>query len=158
MSFIPEEKSTQRGGMTMTPMIDFLFLMLAFFACLAVSRVTVRDTDINLVNVKAEPSAMVTRDAADTKVVKLNVSADNKYTWVTEIRDYDMNTTADVAKELALQYERGVLPADKNMTKVLLKIDEKAQWNAIMKLIFAVREQGFEVRPVYMPEEIADMG
>ena len=44
MSLVPEEKLKPNLTINLAPMIDFLFLMLAFFATLAVTRVTLFDT------------------------------------------------------------------------------------------------------------------
>jgi biopolymer transport protein ExbD len=57
-----------------------------------------------------------------------------------------------IQKELLYQYSIGVLPADKSKTQILLHVDKKAPWEKIAKLIFAVREIGFEAHPVYQPD------
>lgn len=138
--------------MNMAPMIDFLFLMLMFFACLAVSRVTTKDTEIDLVEVKPETKAALAATDSDLKIINISINAKGEYKWVTEIRDYLMNTPEDITKELNQEYVKGLLPEDKQKTQVLLKIDKNATWEPILKAIFAIRDAGFEVHPVYEPE------
>jgi biopolymer transport protein ExbD len=150
MTFIPEEELKDRGGLTLAPMIDFLFLMLAVFASLAVSRMVMRDTEIDLVQSKAEvPSSIASHH--EYKLVNILVAADGTYKWVTEIRDYPMETAEQIALELTRQYQQGLLPEDPLKTQVLLKIDREARWEPILKVLLAIKEAGFEVRPVYEP-------
>lgn len=150
MTFIPDEELKERTGLTLAPMIDFLFLMLAVFASLAVSRIIMRDTEIELVRSKIEsPSPLA--DPRDYKLIHITISEEGAYKWVTEIRDYPMETPQDIAQELIQQYQRGLLPEDKLKTQVLLKIDRKTRWEPILQAILAIRDAGFEVRPIYEP-------
>lgn len=153
MSFIPEEEVKGKQGNYLAPMIDFLFLMLVFFASLAISRVTTKDTEIDLVKVKPETGASLVQAEEDLKVINITINEDGKYKWVTEIHDYEMDNAASIAEELARQYEMGLLPEDKLRTQVLLKIDKKAEWEGILKVLFSIRDVGFDVRPIYEPEE-----
>ncbi len=153
MSFISEEDIKGKGANNLAPMIDFLFLMLVFFASLAVSRVTTKDTEIELVKIKPDTSASIVAADEDYKIINITITEKGSYKWVTEIRDYAINDATEISKELVSQYERGLLPEDKFKTQVLLKIDKAAQWEPILKAIFAIRDVGFEVRPVYEPEE-----
>lgn len=152
MSFISEEEIKGKGGNYLAPMIDFLFLMLVFFASLSVSRVTTKDTEIELVKVKPEPSPSSFLSETDTKVINININDNNEYKWITEIRDYQMESAASISEELERQYEKGLLPEDKLKTQVFLKIDKKAEWEPILKLIFSIRDIGFEVYPIYEPK------
>lgn len=159
MSFISEEELRGSRGLNLAPMIDFLFLMLVFFASLAISRVAMRDTDIELVKSQSQEQdiARATFDkGVEYKLINLNVTNNNEYKWVTDIRDYKMDSAQDIRDELVRQYERGLLPEDLGNTKVLVKIDKKASWEPILQLIFAVRDAGFDVYPVYEPEEMND--
>jgi len=153
MSFIPEEEIKGKIGANLAPMIDFLFLMLVFFASLAVSRVTTKDTEIELVKILPEPAATLTTGENETQLIYIAINDKNEYKWVTEIRDYEMDSAEAIADELARQYERGLLSENKSKTVVMLKIDKQAQWEPILKVIFSIREIGFEIRPVYEPEK-----
>ncbi len=153
MSFLPEDDMKGRVALNLAPMIDFLFLMLIFFATLAVTRATTKDTDIDLVEIKSETKAATLAANSDVKVINLNINAEGAYKWVTEIHDYPMASAEDIGRELAMQYEKGQLPEDKTKTQVFLKIDKQAQWEPILKAIFAIRDAGFDVRPVYDPQE-----
>lgn len=153
MSFIPDDELKGRISLNLAPMIDFLFLLLMFFATLAVTRITTKDTEIKLVEIKPETASLATKGDADLKVVHITINAEGKYKWVTEVKDYPMNSSDEIKKELITQYQKGILPEDKTLTHVMLKIDKQATWEPILKAIFAVREAGFDVRPVYEPEK-----
>ncbi|MCB1181442.1 MAG: hypothetical protein KDK55_05435 [Chlamydiia bacterium] len=154
MSFVPIDELKDRGGLTLAPMIDFLFLMLAVFASLAVTRVAMSDTEINLVKAKTE-SLGVTKQinlaSSQFKVINLSISDEGQYKWITEIRDHEMASCGEIAEELLRQYHRGLLPEDKSKTQIFLKIDKKAQWEPILKLILSIQEIGFDIHPVYEP-------
>lgn len=152
MSFTPDDAFKGKEGINLAPMIDFLFLMLMFFACMAVSRATSKDTDIELVEVHSDTTTSAIADA-DTKIINIEIDEFGEYTWRTELHDYAMNSAEDIAKELRQQYENGLLPANKNQTQILLKIDRDATWEPILNVIFAIRDAGFSVRPVYEPTE-----
>lgn len=131
-------------------MIDFLFLMLMFFATLAVTKNSTQDTEVNLVEIKPETKLST---STPLHIVHINVTPEGKYTWMTDLGSHPMNNVQQIAAELNLQYEKGILPQDKDKTHVLLKIDKDARWDPILKALFAIRDQGFQARPVYLPEE-----
>lgn len=151
MSFVPIEEIKEKGGISLTPMIDFLFLMLAFFASLAVSRVAMKDTELSLVKTKAVQT--VSSNQQESKLINIDVLENGEYRWVSDLRDHSLLTPQEIAEELAKQYSQGALPEDKLKTKILLRIDKNAKWEPILKAILSIREVGFEVRPVYEPEE-----
>jgi biopolymer transport protein ExbD len=151
MSFLSEAEVNGSRGLNLAPMIDFLFLMVVFFATLAVSRVTTQDTEIDLVKVEGKRGT-TEASSADLEVIQLTVTAEGTYKWVTELHDYPMSTADEIGNELRSQYRRGGLSEDKSLTKVMLRIDKEAQWESVMKVIFAVRDEGFSVHPVYLPE------
>jgi len=129
-------------------MIDFLFLMLALFATLAVSRAALYDSEVDLVELKAEKGAASLR-AKEIQQINLSISSAGGYKWMTEFQEYPMETVQAIQEELARQYQMGALPEDKTKTEVLLHIDKKAPWDPIAKAIFGIREVGFNARPVY---------
>jgi biopolymer transport protein ExbD len=153
MSFIPEDKLKSSPQFNMAPMIDFLFLMLAFFATLAVSRASLYDTKLSLVQLKTEEGAVAVKKTEDPHQINLSITQNGEYKWVTEIQTYPMQDLKRIKKELDYQYKIGLLPKDKQQTQVLLHIDKNAAWEPVAKLIFAIREEGFEAFPVYEPDE-----
>jgi len=152
MAFIPEDESKNNSSVNLAPMIDFLFLMLMFFACLAITRVTTRDTDIALVDLEEEVNSVATTASTDLKILNISITENGDYKWVTELRDYRLNTADAIRDELLNHYAKGLLPKDFSKTQVLLKIDRNARWEPIMQAIFAIRDAGFDVRPVYEPK------
>ena len=154
MSFLPEEELKGNNAVNLAPMIDFLFLMVVFFATMAVSRVTTLDTELELVTLDSKQSEQnsTEEEPRDLYLINITVNADGEYKWVTDIHDYVMNTPEEITQELATQHERGALPEAKELTKVLLRIDKKTEWDPILKVIFAIRDAGFQVHPIYQPE------
>lgn len=153
MSFIPDENLKASSHFNMAPMIDFLFLMLAFFATLAVSRATLYDTKLSLVQLKTEDGAIPVKKTEDPHQINLSITQAGEYKWVTEIQTYPMEDLKRIKKELNYQHKIGLLPKDKQQTQVLLHIDKNASWDPVAKLIFAIREEGFEAFPIYEPDE-----
>jgi biopolymer transport protein ExbD len=140
-----DEELKQSPSINFAPMIDFLFLMLALFATLAVSRASLFDKEIDLVKGKNEN---VTKQSS-LQTIHLSIDSSGKYKWITEFQTYPMNSLEDIQLELERQYQIGSLPQDKNQTEILLHIDENAPWAPIAKALFAIREKGFHGRPVY---------
>ena len=154
MSFVPFDELKDQRSITLAPMIDFLFLMLAVFASLAVTRIAMKDTEINLVKAKPEHSpqaSLMNPPSTEYKIINITISNKGRYKWVTEIRDHEMESAQQISEELLRQYHRGLLPEDKLKTQIFLKIDKQAEWESILKAILAIQEIGFEVRPVYEP-------
>ncbi len=151
MELIPQDELKTTHSFNFAPMIDFLFLMLALFAILAVSRSALLDTEVSLVELKAEPNATSVRSKAERQPIHVSVTANGTYKWLTEFQEYPMETVSAIQEELARQYKLGALPQDRAQTEILLHIDKQAAWEPIAKAIFAIREVGFNVRPVYEP-------
>jgi biopolymer transport protein ExbD len=149
MELIPHEELKGHHQFNFAPMIDFLFLMLALFATLAVSRSALFDTEVELAELKPEAQAQSVRNKAEKHPIHLAITAEGSYKWMTEFQQYPMPNAAAVQEELARQYKLGVLPQDKNLTEVLLHIDRQAPWKPIADAIFSVRELGFTARPLY---------
>jgi len=156
MLFIPEDKIKTSASINLAPMIDFLFLMLAFFAILAITRASIFDSNLSLVKLKAptkQQNILSTRE--ENFQINLSINKKGKYKWLTELKDYPIDSLLKVKKELTHQYNIGLLPTDKSKTNILLHIDKEAPWDAIAKLIFAVRETGFDAKPIFEPEKKA---
>lgn len=122
--------------------------MLALFATLAVSRASLYDSEIDLVQLKAEKGASSLK-TKDTHQVNLTITSTGSLKWLTEFQEYPMENVQAIQEELARQYQIGVLPQDKSKTEVLLHIDRSAPWGSIANAIFAIKEIGFIARPVY---------
>jgi len=151
MELIPHDELKPSHTFNFAPMIDFLFLMLALFATLAVSRAALYDAEIELADLKPEANSASLR-AKEIHQVNLSISAMGGYKWMTDFQEYPMDSVQALQEELARQYQIGALPQDKTKTEVLLHIDRKAPWDPIAKAIFGIREVGFNARPVYQPQ------
>lgn len=130
-------------------MIDFLFLMLALFATLAISRAALFDAEVNLAELKPEAGKAPIRPKQQVQQVHISINSAGAYKWLTEFQEYPMNGVSSVQEELSRQYQIGVLPKDKERTEILLHIDRQAPWNAVAQMLFGVRELGFTAHPVY---------
>lgn len=148
MSIIPEEEIKQSGSLNLAPMVDFLFLVVAVFATLAVTRSALYDNDIQLVKIRAQEKTSPV-DSPEQYIVHLSIDEQGRYKWITEFNEYWIDGTTGIKSELERQQTLGLLPREKEKTKVLIHIDRQSQWEPIVQLIFAIRETGFEIHPVY---------
>ncbi len=151
---IPEEELKRFGHINLAPLLDFLFVVVALFAILAVTRTALYDEELHLVKVhrtKALPSS--TGEPTDHFLVNLSVDKNGKYKWVTEFNEFVIDDIAALQKELKRQQDLGLLPHEAERTNVLLHIDRQAQWEPIAQLIFAVKALGFPILPVYNLDE-----
>lgn len=153
MSIIPDEEIKGFGSLNLAPMVDFLFLVVAVFATLAVTKAALYDSEVELVKVlpASEHSPFIGQN--DYYIINLSVNADGDYKWITEFNEYLIDGVKGVECELKKQQELGLLPKEKEKTKVLLHIDKEAKWEPIAQMIFSVKQAGFEIHPVYDFEE-----
>lgn len=149
MSIIPEEELKRFQGINLAPMVDFLFLVVAVFATLAVTRAALYDNDVQLVKVQPHNEESPLTAQNDYYVVNLSVNEQGEYKWITEFNEYLIDGIKGVQAELKKQQQLGLLPKEKGKTKVLLHVDRSAKWEPIAQLIFGVRQVGFEIHPVY---------
>ena len=149
MSLIPEEELKRYNHLNLAPMIDFLFLIVAVFAVIAVTRASLFDREISLVKVQTKTDASIPQERY---TVHLSINNKGEYKWITEFNEYLISCPLDVQLELKKQQELGLLPKDPLKTQVLLHIDKQAMWEPIVQLIFAVKQSGFQIHPVYESE------
>jgi len=157
MSIIPDEELKGFGGLNLAPMVDFLFLVVAVFATLAVTKAALYDSEIELVKVlpASEHSPFIGQN--DYYIINLSVNEQGEYKWITEFNEYLIDGVEGVECELKKQQELGLLPKEKEKTKVLLHIDKDAKWEPISQIILSVRQAGFEIHPVYDIEENSEI-
>ena len=149
MSLIPEEELKSFGSINLAPMVDFLFLVVAVFATLAVTKAALYDSEIKLVKVEpaSENSPFIGHN--DYYIINLSVNDQGQYKWITEFNEYLIDGVQGIQKELKNQQDLGLLPREKEKTKVLLHVDREAKWEPIAQVIFAIRQTGFDIHPVY---------
>lgn len=152
MSIIPEDE-LKGSGINLAPMVDFLFLIVAVFATLAVTKAALYDSEVSLVKVQnaSEKSPIIGQN--DYYIINLSVTESGNYKWITEFNEYLIDGVKGIQNELRKQQNLGLLPKESDKTKVLLHIDRNAKWEPISQLIFSVRQAGFEIHPVYDYEE-----
>jgi biopolymer transport protein ExbD len=149
MSIIPEEELKSFGSLNLAPMVDFLFLVVAVFATLAVTKAALYDSEIKLVKVQSASTDSPFIGFNDYYIINLSVDENGQYKWITEFNEYLIDGVKGIKSELKKQLELGLLPKEKEKTKVLLHIDKNAKWEPISEIIFSVRQAGFEIHPVY---------
>jgi len=147
MSLIPEEELKRSSAINLAPMVDFLFLVVAVFATMAITKAVLYDTEVNLVKVKPEKGSSIEQPY----MVNIGITSDGKYKWLTEVNEFIMETPESIKKELTKQQQLGLLPTDASKTKILLHIDTNARWEPIAQVIFSLKESGFSIHPVYEP-------
>ncbi len=153
MDLIPHDELKPSSHFNFAPMIDFLFLMLSLFATLALSRVALYDTNIQLTSLKPQPSDKPVENSKNIQQINISIDAAGSYKWMTEFQEHPMESVASIQEELVRQYQIGALAKDKSQTEILLHIDKKASWEPIAQVIFGVRELGFNAYPIYEPLE-----
>jgi biopolymer transport protein ExbD len=149
MELIPHNELRPSQNFNFAPMIDFLFLMLALFATLTISRAALFDSEIHLVELTQSPGQLPIGATQENHQLNLSITAEGKYKWITEFNQYPMDSTQAVQEELSKQYLMGSLSQDKTKTEILLHIDKQTPWQPIAEIIFAIKEVGFNAYPVY---------
>lgn len=148
MDLLPSEELKPKMTFNFAPMIDFLFLMLSLFATLAITRATILETNLELVRLSS-PDKEKGSFASSMHHVNLSVTETGSYKWISEFQSYPMDNEEAIQNELIRQYELGIFPKDKSKTEILLHIDRNAPWEPIAKLLFSIREVGFNAFPIY---------
>ncbi len=149
MSIIPDDELKKASSLNLAPMVDFLFVIVAIFATMSITRAVLYDTEVNLVKVNSDKKDSL---SPQPFVVNLGITQDGKYKWITEVNEFIMESTDSIQKELQKQQQVGLISKNPEETKILLHIDRSAKWQPVAEAIFALREQGFPVHPVYEPE------
>lgn len=152
MDLIPNEELRSKGLMNLTPMVDFLFLVIAIFATLAITRTALFDSEINLAHVKEKEKTSFPLENSNY-MVNLSITKEGTYKWLTEFNEYAMEGIPSILQELSNQKDLGLLPEDSVKTKILLHIDKKSEWDSIVQLIYSLRKLGYPVHPVYEKNE-----
>lgn len=150
MELLPEEELKPKSSTHFAPMIDFLFLMLALFATLAMSRSSLFDSSIELTKLSSTEKGKQTH--IENAQVNLSINQDGQYFWISELSSHPMANREAIIQELTLQYEKGLIPKEKKQTEIYLHIDKRASWDPIAQLILKIKELGFEVKPLYEAE------
>lgn len=151
MDLIPEDELKPKGLLNLTPMVDFLFLVIAIFSVLAVTRTSLFDSEVELASVpniktnKQEESLI----NESFYTVNLSITEQGQYKWITEFNEYTMGNIPIILQELSKQIELGLLPKEIQKTKILLHIDKKAKWDSVVQLIYSLKKTGYNVHPVY---------
>lgn len=154
MSMIPDEEMRMQRGINLAPMVDFLFLILAVFAILAVTRTVLFDSDLSLVKGASDGvQPFLADDAAAPTTIMLSINEKGQYKWITEFNEFLIADVKGIIGELKKQQQLGFLPQESEKVKVLLHIDKNAPWHTIAEVIFLVKDAGFPISPVYEPQE-----
>ena len=147
MDLIPDEELKTKGFFNLTAMVDFLFLVIALFATLAVTRTALFDSEISLAKVKESNSPQVNK--GDFHIINLCIGKTGQYKWITEFNEYSLDGIPSILQELSKQQELGILPADKTLTKILLHIDKQTEWDPVAQLVYSLKQTGYLAHPVY---------
>lgn len=153
MDLIPEEELKPRGLMNLTPMVDFLFLVIAVFATLTITRTALFDSEINLANVSKKEFTESSVESLDY-TVNLGVTKGGQYKWITEFNEYIMQDIPSVLQELGKQQQLGLLSLDTSKIKILLHVDKQAEWDPVVQLIYSLKKTGYPIHPVYEKSEV----
>lgn len=148
MELIPHEEIRPSQNFNFAPMIDFLFLMLALFATLAISRATLFDTQVTLAEHAGSDPNPLSPHPQDHQI-HISIHDDGSYQWLTEFGEYPMPAVSSIQEELVKQSQMGALPKEKEKTQILLHIDKQAPWESVVQLLLGIGEVGFIAHPLY---------
>ena len=133
---IPDDELTPKASISFAPMVDFLFIVIAIFAVIAISRKSLFDTHLSLVEATGQgPTAM--HHANQT--VSLSISPEGEYKLINATENLILDDVEAIKQELKKHQK----------TEILLHIDKHAEWQPIAKLIYSMHEEGVQVYPVY---------
>lgn len=152
-SLIPDEELRSQKMLNLAPMVDFLFLILAIFAVMAVTRTMLYDSEVQMVKMDGRTPTPTMGDSPMGYSILLSIDDKGNYKWLTEFNEFLLEGPEAIIRELERQQSLSLLPKDKEKIKVLLQIDKNAQWHHVAKAIFTLKEAGFPISPVYSPEE-----
>jgi len=137
MSLIPDEELAPKASISFAPMVDFLFIIIAIFAVVAISRKALYDSHVTLVDESGTASA----SNHSKNSINLSISPGGEYKWLDQKESFILDNIETIKAELKKHA--------KPETQILLHIDKKAEWQPIAKLIYAMNEEGFNVYPIY---------
>lgn len=135
-SMIPDDELVPKSTISFAPMVDFLFIVIAIFAVIAISRKALFDSHLSLV--EATGNSKTTSHHAD-HTVNLSISPNGEYKLIDEKESLILDDIETIKQELNKH----------QTTHILLHIDKHAEWQPIAKLIYSMNEEGFHVYPVY---------
>ena len=153
MNLVPDEELKGKSSLNLAPMVDFLFLIVAVFATIAVTRAALFDSEINLVKINQVESFEALTQENDLSVINLAVTSSGQYKWITEFNEFLMENISAIEQELTKQRQLGLIPKDSGKTKILLHVDKKAEWDPVVQLIFSLKKDGYQISPVYEVDE-----
>ena len=119
MDLIPHDELKPTSGINYAPMIDFLFLMLALFATLAISKASLYDAEIHLAEIKSPSPTDTMQNKKEIQQINISILANGQFKWLTEFQEYPMIRVEEIQEELARQYQIGALAQDKSQTEIL---------------------------------------
>lgn len=149
MGLIPESEFNERPTLNLAPMVDFLFLVVAVFALIAVTKTSLFDSEIQLATVSPESAQIAAGSNKGLHTVNISLNEEGKFKWITEKEEYLLTSPEQIGHELEKMVIQGSLPQNKEKTTVLLHIDRNARWEPIVDMVFAIKESGYEIHPVY---------
>ena len=117
MSLIPEEELRREKHLNLAPMVDFLFLVVAVLATLAITRSTLHDNELSLVKVHTPEIGTLHSAVNEQYLVHLSVTAKGTYKWITDMDEYLMPGAEAIQHELIQQVDKGLLPKEKEKIK-----------------------------------------
>lgn len=149
MDLIPDDELKPKALLNLTPMVDFLFLVIAVFSILAITRTSLFDSEVQLAKVMEKDALYPEIQDPDSPTITLSVTQKGDYKWITEFNEYLMNTPSSILQELSTQEQLGLLPKEISKTKILLHVDKKAEWDSVVQLIYSLKKNGYHIHPVY---------
>lgn len=146
---IPEDelKHFEKGGWA--PMVDFLFVIIIVFATIAITRNVVQDRELRLAQPLQQQKTTHQVQHNAVHVINLSINHLGRYKWLSNSNEIVFDSAKQLGERLISLRNQHRLPTQTDRVKILLYIDKTAPWQPIADAIFAVREAGYDVHPVY---------
>lgn len=149
MKMIPDEELKTFEKVQWAPMVDFLFIVIIVFATIAITRNVVTDRELRLASALKKDQHAEKMPSNTSQIVNLSINHKGEYKWLSESKEIYFESAKQVGERLLALKNQHELPAQAKQVKILLHIDKTAPWQPIADVIFAVRESGYDVHPVY---------
>ena len=149
VQMIPDDELKQFEKVQWAPMVDFLFIVIIVFATIAITRNVVHDRELRLAKALGKKESTLTMERQTSHIVNLSINHLGKYKWLSESNELFFENAKQLSERLILLKNQKKLPTQANRVKILLHIDKTAPWQPIADVIFAVRDAGYDVHPVY---------
>lgn len=146
MSLIPEEELKKQQGLNLAPMVDFLFLIIAVLACMALTHAFLFDSDLKLAQINE--SAAHNSPTDPKGILHLSLDSQGSCRWLLESALPQPTELSRLSEDVMTFRTLGLFPSSGEV-KIFLHIDQHVEWGQAVNAILTARQTGLAVHPVF---------